>query len=124
MENNTKSNPQGSKRTPSISLLNTAIITTPGKYNITEFPVEAANLFLRNYDPTLIVSYVGHEATATAMSQLLGIPVSVSRAQFFHKPGQLAIALKLRGRLAEGKILNREELEEIGYDIWLMDRLS
>jgi hypothetical protein len=69
-----------------------------------------------------VESYVGHAATCAAMSTILGCPVPENRALSAQQPGQRAIALKVRGRLPEGTVLNEAALEAIGYDLYLIAR--
>lgn len=65
-------------------------------------------------------SAIGHESTAAAMSEILGVEVQVNRINADPEPGDRAISLKLNGRLPEGQILDRAALEEIGYTLYLM----
>lgn len=71
-----------------------------------------------------VVSAIGHEATADAMGIILGTPVQVNRIQAEQEPGDRAICLKIRGRLPEGVVLDAEQLEEIGYDLFLLQRVQ
>jgi hypothetical protein len=58
---------------------------------------------------------VGHQSTAEIMSQVLGIPVPYNRVQVFLEPGDQAICFILKARPPEGRVLSREEIEQIGY---------
>ncbi len=65
-----------------------------------------------------IQSFIGHEATAKALSVLLQTDVPVNRAMLKLSEGEL-IVFTLNGRLAEGQIIStKEELEKIGYTLW------
>lgn len=58
-------------------------------------------------------SAIGHEATAAALSMLLGIKVPTNRIAIKMQPGEGAIVFQLRGRLAEGQVIKSiEELEK------------
>lgn len=128
-----------------LALLNTSIATTPGEYRIIDLadPVapgqqydkEAARRravsLARDYvgssdgGASPVVSYVGHQATADAFTEILvesGVVVDVNREQYVQQVGDQALVLKLRGRLPEGVILDRAALEACGYDLWLMER--
>lgn len=70
------------------------------------------------------VSAIGHEATAQVASELLGIDCPVNRVQFEQAVGQSALVIRLRVRQPEGAILSREQLDAIGYDLLLMERLD
>ena len=71
-----------------------------------------------------LVSYVGHESTAAILSELLGTTVDVSRAEYAQKVGESAICFKLNKRGPEGRILDRKEIEEIGYAFYVCKRLQ
>ena len=58
-------------------------------------------------------SVIGHEATASVLSQLLGIQIPVNRIQIKLEHGDILIVFQLMTRLPEGKILTREELEQL-----------
>lgn len=104
-----------------IALLNTSIITTDGEYILSSISLERAMEIL---DGTIIDSAIGHDATAQIMSDLLDVDVPVNRQMFSQKVGQRAIVFKLHGRPQEGKILNCDEIEAIGYDFKVLTRLS
>jgi hypothetical protein len=61
------------------------------------------------------ISAVGHQSTAEIMSTVLGIPIQYSRQSVFLEPGDEAICFVLRTRPPEGRVLSKEEIEQIGY---------
>lgn len=68
------------------------------------------------------VSAVGHGSTAQAMSLLLGQEVVENRQTITLEDGDSMLCLKLRTRLAEGKIISSlEEINEIGFDLVLIE---
>ena len=68
------------------------------------------------------VSAVGHESTAKALSNVFGVEIPYSRTQIFLGDGDKLISIILKKRLAEGQVLKTvEELEQIGYTIWLFE---
>jgi hypothetical protein len=69
-----------------------------------------------------IDSAIAHQATATAMSKLLGINVPVNRQKFSQKPRQQALVFELNGSPPRGTVLSREELKEKGYSWKLLTR--
>lgn len=103
------------------TLLNTSIITAYGSYRYEPISLDSAReiALTNNAD-----SAIGHQVTADLLSQLFGFQVPVNRVNYEQQPGNLAIVFKLRGRPEEGKILTREEVEDIGYDFGLITRLS
>lgn len=71
-----------------------------------------------------IQSAIGHDGAAEAMSLILGTEVKVNRIQAAPQPGDIAISLKLKGRLPEGVILTAQEMEEIGFELYLLEFFS
>ena len=70
------------------------------------------------------VSYIGHESTAQVLADLLETNVVVNREAYQQAVGESAICFKLNGRGPEGRILDRKEIEEIGYDFYVCKRLQ
>jgi len=69
-------------------------------------------------------SAIGHESTAAFLSDLLGLPISKMRGEFRQRPGERAVVFQLNDRPPEGRVLDREEIERIGYKFGLLRRLG
>ena len=69
-------------------------------------------------------SAIGHEATAAALTAILGRDVPVCRRYAQQAPGQRALCLKIRGRLPEGAILDGAAMEAIGYELRWLTRVA
>lgn len=67
-------------------------------------------------------SHIGHQATADVASELFGVKLAMDRTPWDGRG--VAVALQLRGRLPEGQILSREELESMGYSIRVLYRIA
>ena len=104
-----------------ILLLNAAIMTANGTFRLSNISLEDVKEMLTEEN---IISAIGHNATAEIMSELVGIAIPTNRIQAKQEAGQKAIIFKLLKRPEEGKILNREEIEEIGYEFLLLERLD
>jgi hypothetical protein len=102
-----------SNQFPPVAILNCAIVTSNGIYECYDCTLEEAREIIR--DSKGFISAVGHEATARILTELLGVEVPMNRIQFEQEHNQTALVFKLNGRVPEGKILNREEIESIGY---------
>lgn len=102
-------------------LLNTSILTDYGIFGYVPLSLEDAIDIASREN---VESAIGHEATAQILAEVLGIPVAVNRTNTKQAPGDQAIVFKLRGRPLEGKILTREQVDEIGYDFGLLTRIS
>jgi len=101
-------------------LLNTTIFATSEpdlSCRMTKISIDRASELLKSE----FCSAIGHQSTAELLSQLLNIEVDMKRLQVGFKPGDLAIAFKTRYRAEEGKIYSFNELEEIEFDLFLME---
>ncbi|MGC8773074.1 MAG: STIV orfB116 family protein [Conexivisphaera sp.] len=113
--------------TPKLYLLNSPVVPLPlgegdGVYQVKRISKAEAQYHIKGRD---LMSAIGHEATARALSTLLGVKVEVSRAQVFLHPGEEALVFALRQRLPEGQVLFSEfELNQIGYDLYLIRRVA
>lgn len=68
-----------------------------------------------------VQSHIGHEATAAVASDLFEQKIDFDRTPW--DGSGLGVAIQLKGRLPEGKLLSREELETIGYSIRVVLRI-
>lgn len=104
-----------------LALLNTSILTTAGTYSLKDISLdEARELVADNINN--LDSAIDHQSTAEIMTTLLGVDVPVNRQMFAQEVGQQALVFKLNGRPQEGKILQAEEIEEIGYKFQVLTR--
>lgn len=101
-----------SKNLP-VAVLNTSIVTSDGTFVLETISLDEAKALVA--DPAEVLSAVGHEATSQILTELLGVAVPVNRIQFAQAAGQVALVFKLHGRAPEGVILDRNEIEAIGY---------
>jgi len=102
-------------------VLNTSILPNFGKYEYEKINSDKAKELLNSSDFT---SAVGHQATADVLTKILKTKVPVNRVQITLNQGDRAIVFKLEKRLPEGKILNKEELEQIGFSFGLLTRTA
>lgn len=66
---------------------------------------------------TNLKSAIGHESTASLVSQLLGMIIPMNRIQLKLKSGDRILIFQLLSRLPEGKIIfDDDELRKISYD--------
>lgn len=102
-----------------IFVLNTPILTEYGKYDFrnAELPVVRALLAQGNF-----TSAIGHEGTATLMTQLTGVQIPVNRVAIKMQPGDIAVVFRMLTRLPEGKVLTQEELAAIPYEFAILER--
>ena len=113
-----------------LALLNTSILTNFGSYSYAPLSLsDAKHIVYDAIEPTIgpdngIVSAIGHQSTAEILAELLEIPVEVNRIQFSQEIGQSALIFKLKGRAPEGVILDRSQIESIGYEFGLITRTA
>lgn len=104
-----------------LHVLNTTIVPpgADGTWIVEEVSQEYARRLVQARDG-IVFSHVGHQATADAATEVLGVSVRLDRTPWDGKG--LGVALQLKGRLPEGKILNREDLEKMGYTLRVLYR--
>lgn len=106
-----------------LALLNTSILTTEGMYTLKDISLADAKELVRQNKYNLD-SAIGHTSTAEIMSTLLDTKIAVNRQMFIQEIGQQALVFKLSGRPEEGKILTREDIEQIGYKFQILKRTN
>lgn len=83
---------------------------------------ELINEFVR--DGKEIISAIGHEATAEIMSETLDYKIEMNRFSFKQSVDDTAIIFRLKKRAEEGKILERVDIEEIGFEFGVLTKLN
>jgi hypothetical protein len=102
-----------------LAILNSPILTAAGYYVYEPISLaQACELAKGSFE-----SYIGHEATARLLSELLQATVTPNRGTYSQEVGDSALIFKLRGRLPEGQVLDAKGLEAIGFDFYLLTRL-
>ena len=116
-------------------LFNVTIMPNEGNYSCKKVTTkEAVQLFelLSNNGSgycEFYTSAIGHQGTVDALNNIIfngdvcGRLIEVNRIQAQMQVGDQAIALKMRGRLPEGKILSLQEMEEVGFDFYHIERM-
>lgn len=66
-------------------------------------------------------SAVGHTSSAEAMAAALGVDVQANRLTVTPEPGDAFLCLRLHSRPPEGVILDRQQLEAIGFSWALLE---
>ena len=99
-------------------LLNSSVIPSGsnGIWEVITIETESAKINLRTFD---WISAVGHDSTAQVMSEVLGTTVRVNRIQVSPESGDRLLCFKLKGRAPEGVVLDKQQLEKIGYE-WIL----
>jgi len=105
-----------------LAILNTSIITVDGLYALSTISLSEATRLVQSAEG--LDSAVGHVSSAQILTELLGAEVCVNRQVFVQTVGQKALIFKLCGRPEEGKILSREDIERMGYEFKVLERLA
>jgi hypothetical protein len=109
-------------RWKNLTILNASILTEYGEYEFRPVTLAEARQIIREADN--LTSAIGHESTAMLLTELLGRPVAANRIEYRQQPGDAALVFKLKSRPPEGAVLDRDQLEKIGYEFGLIIRRS
>lgn len=94
-------------------VMNSPIMPNNGKYE--SVPIKSGDVrFLLENNP--FVSAIGHQSTADLLSKLTDVSIPVNRIAVSLKDGDVMIVFKLKTRLPEGTVLNKEELAKLEYE--------
>ena len=104
-----------------VGLFNGTVATTNGLYSIKDIDIDTAKKYVKQNG---FISAIGHEATAEIMSDLFEMNIPMNRIQFHQEIGQIAIVFKLNERPPEGDVLDRAELERVGFCLKIMERFE
>ena len=102
-----------------VLILNCAILTSLGEFSYRKSSAEEVKKLIQENG---FESAVGHKATAEILSQILETEIPQNRIQAKQEAGQIAIVFSMNKRIEEGRILNREEIEEVGYSINILEK--
>ena len=102
-----------------VAILNVPILTREGKFFYETISLEEAQNIWKNADRK--ISAIGHEATASILTTLMGEEVAVNRIDYEQADDEVCLIFKLKKRIPEGTILTDvKQIEEIGYDFGLL----
>ena len=109
-----------------LTFLNAPILTAPGEYKCEAITLTAARNLVQEFHNLgrTIQSAIGHASTAELMSTMLKYPVENNRINFIQTPSDIALVFKLKQRAPEGVVLTRQQIEAIGYELGLLQRID
>ncbi len=107
--------------------LNAPVLTTFGDFRFEKLSLEQAQNLIKEFaddKAKQVKSAIGHAATAEVLTDLLGYKVEANRVEFIQTTEDAALVFKLKHRAPEGVVLNREEIEKIGYEFGLLTKTA
>lgn len=104
-----------------IYLTNTTIIPNDGVYQCETISLDIVKKAIAG--GFTLTSAIGHQSTADILTELMAMPVEVNRIAIEMEVDDIMVAFKLKQRPPEGKILTQEEIEAIGYEFKIIERV-
>lgn len=102
-----------------IFIINSPVITSFGSYTYIETSVDDIKKILEKES---YISAIGHEEIAVLLSRILNIKVMVNRITISQKPGDKLIVIKPKPRLELNRNYSDKDIEEIGFELGILER--
>jgi Na+/H+ antiporter NhaB len=104
-----------------VYIINAPVLTSYGDWRFTgALSIQQARDLLRDG----FVSAIGHQASATLLTQILAIDIPTNRISVTMQTGDQALILRLLQRLPEGVILTEQEMMNTPYELALLTKLA
>jgi hypothetical protein len=110
-----------------VYLLNTTVIPCQGLWDVQPCELRYARYLAGMKDhkgDPYVISAIGHSSTAELLSTLLDAPIAANRLTVQPQEKDILLCFKLKQRPPEGRVLTVEELEELGYEFFLMELIA
>ena len=104
-----------------IFVLNSPVLTSYGEWRFTG-PIQREDA--RTRIGTNFQSTVGHEGSAAFLSRFLDLVVPMNRVTITMEPGDVALVLRIKARMPEGRVLTEEEFAAIPFELGWLERLG
>lgn len=102
-----------------IYIINSSVLTNFGSYVYSEITVEEIRSILEKES---YISAIGHEEIAILLSRILNIEILVNRITISQKPGDKLIVIKPKPRLELDRNYSDKDIEEIGFELGILER--
>lgn len=102
-----------------IFIINSPVITSFGSYTYIETSVDDIKKILEKES---YISAIGHEEIAVLLSRILNIKVMVNRITISQMPGDKLIVIKPKPRLELDRNYSDKDIEEIGFELGILER--
>jgi hypothetical protein len=100
-------------------VINSPVLSAFGRWRF-QGPLEVS--LARSVLKDGFLSAVGHQASARFLSHALGMEIPVNRVRIAMEPGDRALVLRLNARLPEGSLLSESEMDELPFELGLLER--
>lgn len=102
-------------------VLNSPILTTYGRYDFRgPISVAEAKAMLQ----VEFTSAIGHAGTAELLAVLLERKIAVNRVRIEMQPEDKALIFRLLTRVEEGRVFSREEVEQLPFELGVLERIA
>lgn len=102
-----------------IYIINSSVLTNFGSYVYSEITVEEIRSILEKES---YISAIGHEEIAILLSRILNIEILVNRITISQMPGDKLIVIKPKPRLELDRNYSDKDIEEIGFELGILER--
>jgi hypothetical protein len=129
------------RRTNRFVFMNAPIITSEGSFKYEKLDLNdliQTILYTNNFEFCSFLSAIGHEGTAQLLTEIINSyesgeiffsfakedfperKIPLNRIVYTQEKNDMSIVLKVRGRIPEGTVLDKQTLEKIGYDFYAL----
>ena len=105
---------------------NAPVLTAYGSFCFELVSIDEAKKLIDEFvrENKQVISAIGHEATAEIMSETLDFKIEKNRFSFSQTVDDTALIFRLKKRAEEGKILERKDIEEIGFEFGVLTKFE
>lgn len=102
-------------------LLNTPVLTNYGTFKFEPIGLKEIKTLL---EQTQFISAIGHQGAADFLSILFEREIPMNRISVQMQQGDQAIVLRLKSRMLEGMILQKEDMDRLEFEFGILTHLS
>lgn len=103
---------------------NAPVLTAYGKFRFELISTDDAKKLIQEFKDKEVLSAIGHGATAEVMSETLDHKIKRNRLSITQTLDDTALVFRLKERAEEGKILEREDIEKIGFEFGILTKIG
>jgi hypothetical protein len=103
---------------------NAPVLTAYGDFRFELISIDDAKKLIQKFKDKEILSAIGHGATAEVMSETLDYKIERNRLSITQTVDDTALVFRLKTRADEGKILERKDIEKIGFEFGVLTKVN